>query len=653
MKSWLTFIYVVFLFGYLPAQNPLADSLVHDLNRPMDDTSRVNTLELLVNNLFLSGEYEQCRPWSDSLEWYATRANDSVEIARAKLYRGGTYQFVGLFSPGMKSYFDALNIRTLLQDTAGIAQCNLRIGQCYSGLGDLDTGYTYENRALLLYTALNDQRGTAQACNALGGTLMDMKHYDDAMKYYYEALRLRILLGDTRAIGQTYNNLGLAYYQQGKADSALPNYRRALDIKLKAGDTASAASTYNNIALVYIDVPDYDSVIFYSSIALPIAERSGNLDIQKSAHSYLSAAYEAKGNFEEALKHEHLYESFRDSIFNEDNTRESINAKLEYEYDKKEALANADFNAQLEQRNLILGATGIGLLLVLAFSVFIYSRFRLIRRQKKIIEEQKILSDHQNELISEKNKEIVDSINYARRLQEAILPPEKLIDECLPSSFILYLPKDIVAGDFYWLVKTDYRILFATADCTGHGVPGAMVSVVCSNALNRTVKEFGVTDPGKILDKVRELILQTFENSANEVNDGMDICLCSFPINRKDTVEFAGANRSLIIVHADKTITEHSGNKQPVGRTEHAQPFQTRSISIASGDTLYMMTDGFADQFGGGKGKKLKMKSLLEVLRQNSDQPVTVQKEILFKYFIAWKGTLEQVDDVLLSAIKI
>ncbi len=211
--------------------------------------------------------------------------------------------------------------------------------------------------------------------------------------------------------------------------------------------------------------------------------------------------------------------------------------------------------------------------------------------------------------IKEQYKEIQDSINYAKRIQGAILPSLRLVKQCLPQSFILYKPKDIVAGDFYWLEQHQNKILFAAADCTGHGVPGAMVSVVCNHALNRSVKEYGLGEPAKILDKTREIVIKEFEKSEEEVNDGMDISLCAW--NEKDkTLEWAGANNPLWIVRKNADVVEEiRPNKQPIGRYLNPQPFTNHEILLNTGDTVYVFTDGYQDQFGGssenGRGKKI------------------------------------------------
>jgi serine phosphatase RsbU (regulator of sigma subunit) len=261
------------------------------------------------------------------------------------------------------------------------------------------------------------------------------------------------------------------------------------------------------------------------------------------------------------------------------------------------------------------------------------------------------------------------------------LPPLKFIDEHVPNNFVLYQPKDVVAGDFYWAESKDNKFFIAAADCTGHGVPGAMVSVVCSNALNRTVNEFGITDTGKILDKTRELVLETFAKGNAEVKDGMDISLLC--IDKQNNKAFwSGANNPLWYVQSSDTsiftnstvtssevekstdagldsarpdiqLIEIKADKQPIGKTDHAKPFTTHEIAIQEGMLFYLFTDGFADQFGGPKGKKFKYKQLEELLLAIANKNMREQQQILTHQFSLWKGDLEQVDDVCVIGVKV
>jgi serine phosphatase RsbU (regulator of sigma subunit) len=345
-----------------------------------------------------------------------------------------------------------------------------------------------------------------------------------------------------------------------------------------------------------------------------------------------------------------------------------------------------------------------GLTIIMLFYLIYRMRTETLRKRQvelermveirtfEVVQEKKEV-ERQKHLVDEKNKEITDSITYAKRIQEAILPSRYSLAENLQNGFILFKPKDIVSGDFYWLEKQQEQLFFAAADCTGHGVPGAMVSVVCANSLSKALLEENLTAPGKLLDRTRELVVQRFEKSGEDVKDGMDISLCSLNFSKKyelsesyATLQWAGANNPLWIIRKAPSVLpegegnprtshpqnesessspsadgrlgraeliEYKANKQPIGKVDNPKPFTTHTIDLQKGDTIYIFTDGFADQFGGEKGKKLMYKPFKELLLSIQDKTMNEQKELLEEHFENWKGNLEQVDDVCVIGVRI
>ena len=287
----------------------------------------------------------------------------------------------------------------------------------------------------------------------------------------------------------------------------------------------------------------------------------------------------------------------------------------------------------------------------------VIERTKEIVEQKEEIEKSKTIVELQNHELEEKNHEIIQSITYAKRLQEAILPQNSFIDKYLNDYFILYMPKDIVAGDFYWFESYELNgqklLFYAAADCTGHGVPGAMVSVVCSSALNRALLEFNITDTGKILDKVREMVIETFQKSKEEVKDGMDISLCCLNLEARELF-WSGANNPLWVIRNKTAALEaFKPDKQPIGKSENPTPFYTNHILLEKGDCIYIFTDGYQDQFGGEKGKKFMAAKMKEMFINNYKNSMSSQKEIAFTAIQNWKGELEQVDDICVWGVKI
>ena len=324
----------------------------------------------------------------------------------------------------------------------------------------------------------------------------------------------------------------------------------------------------------------------------------------------------------------------------------------------------------IQSRNFII----IGFVVIFIITIFLIKVYRDKHKKNEILREQKAeifrkngeitLQKHE---IEEKKHEILDSINYAKRIQEAILPPEIWMEDTLGDCFVMYLPKDIVAGDFYWVEPLGEKVLFAAADCTGHGVPGAMVSVVCHNALNRAVREFSLTKPADILNKVTEIVIETFKNSEEQIKDGMDISLCSF--DRKNKVlEYAGAHNPLWLIRPSNlaepdmevslessgiTMYEKKADKQPVAQFSHWKPFTNHVIPILDGDVFYLSSDGYPDQFGGERGKKLKSKNFKKKLMAVQHLPLREQEVIIHDAFLEWKGDFEQLDDVCVIGVRV
>ena len=276
----------------------------------------------------------------------------------------------------------------------------------------------------------------------------------------------------------------------------------------------------------------------------------------------------------------------------------------------------------------------------------------IVEQRTAEIAEQNHQLEHQKAEIQEKTNDIVDSIKYAERIQTAILPTDDSMSKIFDGEhFVLYMPKDIVSGDFYWADRFDSQAIFSAVDCTGHGVPGAFVSIVGFNNLNRTVNEFNLREPGLILDKLTELVVETFAKSESSIKDGMDIALCN--INYETNVlSYAGANNPLVIIR-DGEMTEIKANKQPIGEFHHRVPFTTHQFELKKGDCIYVFSDGFADQFGGEKGKKFKGKALKELLLTIYNLPMQEQRLKLLLAFEQWKGEFEQLDDVCLFGVKI
>jgi tetratricopeptide (TPR) repeat protein len=687
---FLHLLFVVSLFNF--AQTPTIDSLTKALSslpKPSNKLSDSTYIKTLYN---LAWEYSFINPdtaiilaqeglqlsekthwkkgkaiclntlgWSNvvkgnypqALEYYNTGLKIAEELSDKRLQAaflgniGIVYANQSDYPKALAYYFKALKIAEELGDKKEMAADLGNIGIVYANQSDYPKALEYFFKALKISEDLGDKRSIAINLGNIGIEYQNQSDYPKALEYYFKALKISEDLGDKISVAADLGNIGNVYNYQSDYPKALEYYFKALKITEELGDKRNTAFWLGNIGNLYRKTGKFKEAEKYLKQALALSDSLGTLDVTRNNEYRLSLLYDTLGQYKLALIHFKKYIAARDTIDNDEKRKQINFLANKYEWEKKEAVMKeqqekerALFLANQRRNKIILYSVLSGLALVLVFSFFIYRSLRITKKQKQIIEEQK-------HLVEEKNKEITDSIRYAKRIQNAILPPEKVVKQYLKESFILYLPKDIVAGDFYWLETKNNTILFAAADCTGHGVPGAMVSVICNNGLNRSVREHGITEPGKILDKTREIVVAEFEKSEEDVKDGMDISLCAL---NGYHLQWAGANNPLWIIRNGELI-EYNPNKQPIGKVDNPTPFTTHHIELQQGDKLYIFSDGYADQFGGEKGKKFKAANLKKLLLSIQHESMEQQKTILQQTFNQWKANLEQVDDVLVIGV--
>jgi serine phosphatase RsbU (regulator of sigma subunit) len=627
---------------------------------------------------FLNGDYDKSRATYDEgmllVTPYAEQTLDQAVRKKAKFllaaYIGSTgviFIAAGDYPKALDYCFQALDLQQELGNRKGEAVNLSNIGITYMSQGNYPKALEYYFKSLAIDNELGNKDGQLRNYGNIGGVYMDMMMQDSALYYLNLAYDLSVELNSLRGQAINLSNIGVVHADLNQPELGLEATFKALELNERIGNKRGQGINLVNIGSNYITLKKYSEAEAYLKKGLVIADEIDALDIKKDLALNFSDLYKNTGRVERALEEYQKFIVYRDSLFNIDSERQSMEKEQQFNLAKDAAEDSVAFakqkeldamfiarqDAELKAKNNQQVAMYGGLILLVVFGGFMYNRFKVTSRQKEIIEGQKMEVEHQKHLVEEKQQEVMDSITYAKRIQSAILPPDRLIQEHLAQSFILYKPKDIVAGDFYWLRPAANGVLFAAADCTGHGVPGALVSVVCSNALNRAVNEFAISDPGKILDKVRELVIETFEKSDEEVKDGMDISLCLFSPSTL-TLSWAGANNPLWIVRKDAdTIDELKADKQPIGKFANAKPFTTHTLNLQTGDTIYVFTDGFQDQFGGEKGKKFKASSMKELLLTIRDKSMADQHVILNKAFEKWRGLLEQVDDVCVIGVRI
>jgi serine phosphatase RsbU (regulator of sigma subunit)/Flp pilus assembly protein TadD len=605
------------------------------------------------------------------------RAANIKSMASGFLNLGAVYFAKGEYDLAVEKYTLSMRIEETKNNKPGVARCLLNIGNIHLMQNELELAWDYFSRAAAIYEEMEtpDRANLAALYSNMGVVASQRGDFVQAEKYHSKSLELEKQGNNKQSLIASLTNVGLFYVEQGLYDTALPYFLEANNMLDEFSGSQAEATIKNNIAGVYLHQNKINEAIALSELSLKLAQEIGALVDIRDASETLYMAYLKKSDYRKSLDMYMLYTASKDSIASEENLSEVLRQEYKFTYETK---AMQDSLLKLEEKKLDMAELEaekaksdkrkqqslfllVGLVFAIVFGIFIYSRLRLTNKQKTIIQSQKIQVVEAYEKLEEKNKEVLDSITYAKRIQSAILPSEELINECLSNAFIIYAPKDIVAGDFYWLEPV-YRegkeplILFAAADCTGHGVPGALVSVVCHNALNRAVREFGLTDPGKILDQTREIVIAEFQkgtkktgNSSSNIKDGMDIALCAID---GDSISYAGANNPLWIVRNNELIS-FKPDKQPIGNFDQRTPFNTHQFSLLKNDTVYIFTDGYVDQFGGEKGKKFKASNLKELLLSMAGAPMDQQETRIREAFEKWRGNLEQIDDVCLIGVRV
>ena len=537
------------------------------------------------------------------------KINDPTREARGYFLAGSTYRKLGKHNEAIK--FLKMSIESYkkkdMQQKSDMGQPYLLLAEEYVAVGDLNSGLkTLEDLLDSSYKS-NNLEYVFRGRNAKGRVLALMGKTSEAIKIHNELLSL------------------VMQFEYGPSPLGAVNGEMAHDYFL-AKKYPEARKTIN-LAIEYLNNAPVQDILEYEELAFKIDSSDNNY----------------KGALTHYYRMNELKEKINKSQVIASAQRDQFNKELRESKEKQEKQKTIG-EAEKKKQRFLTYVVLAGLVIALSFASLIFISLKKSKKKNVLIEQQK-------KEVEEKQKEIIDSITYAQRLQQAILPPLDLLQKNLKDYFIYYQPKDIVAGDFYWSEEINGKFYLAAADSTGHGVPGAMVSVVCSGALSRSVKEFGCVSTGEILDKTRELVIETFTKSNSDVKDGMDVSLICID-KSSNKIFWSGANNPLWYV-VNGEMKEIKADKQPIGKTSNATPFTTHEIQYSGGGSFFLFTDGYADQFGGPKGKKFKYKTLSDLLLNNHNSSMNEQHAVLKNTFNNWKRELEQVDDICLLGLKL
>lgn len=675
MISFLQFIktafYILFLFIFSSGFSQNLDSLYNKYKKQHD--LKLKTKDLLIyGDALLHHNIDSAFVCGNIALKNAKQLKDSSIIAESHVLLGYGLESKGNYKAALQNFIIASDLFKRIKNKPKLAQCYTAMGIVYWYQGFSDKAIDYYKKNISICIEIKDENGMAASFGNIAIIFDERQDLENALLYYNKALAIFEKNKRAMQTAACLDNMSLIYKQKKDFKTALDFNLRSYNLRERIGDTLGMLASMENLGGIFISLNKYDDAIAISDRVVTIASRLGSKEDIKFAYINLKEAYEAKKDYKSANIILNKLMEIKDSLRNIENANQIAELETKFKTKEKETelseiklmqeLREAENAEKIKKKNysiIILALIGFFILL-LAF--ILLKRFKEKKQvaeelsaKNSAIENQKTIIDKAYLELSEKNKDITDSIKYAQRIQEAIFPSDSNFSSLLPQSFVFFKPKDIVSGDFYWVEKGNADSLYiAVVDCTGHGVPGAFMSIVGFNLLNKAIHENKCDTPADILHQVNidltETLKQTIE--ASSVKDGMEISLCKW--NKKENeLIFAGANT--IVYHvSNKQINTIKGNKYPIGGFygEQLQPFQNIKINIQPNDCVYLFSDGYADQFGGPKGKKYKYKQLEEFLLSNSSKSIAEQKELLSNEFESWRGNLEQVDDVCVIGIK-
>ncbi len=600
----------------------------------------------------------------------ATLLKDTFLIAESHILIAYCLEAKAIYKSALQNFIIATELYKKKKDKSRLAQCYTGMGIIYWYQGFYKKAIDYYKKNISICLEINDQNGLAAGYGNIAIIFDERKDLDNALLYYNKALAIYEKTKKPAQTAACLDNMSLVYKQKKEFKTALDLNIKSYKLRENIRDTIGMLASMENLGSIFISLKKYDDAISISERVITIASRLGAKEDIKFAYMNLKEAYEAKKDYPTANYILNKLMEIKDSLRNIDNAGQIAELETKFKTKEKEVelsevklkqqLKEKENNEQLKRKNYFIAILSVIGVLIVLIAFLLLKRFKekqqiaeAISKQNEAIEEQRIVIDKAYRELTEKNKDITDSIKYAQKIQQAVLPSYKFITNELAKTrtghFILFKPKDIVSGDFYWFYKNESSLFYVTADSTGHGVPGGFMSMLGINLLNQIIVERGITNPGDILNKLREEIIRSLKTDEGYSKDGMDAVVCKITF-KDNLLEYAAANNPIYIVR-EKELTILPAQKMPVGYSDTIKPFMTQQFTLKQKDCIYTITDGYADQFGGEKGKKFKYKQLKELLVSISDDPVSRQLETLNQNFEKWKGTLEQVDDVCIIGI--
>lgn len=678
------------------------DSLNQVLKQTNEDTSRIK-IYFQIASTYMRASDPRGTEYLENIKTWAEKNEHAIFLAQYHNLMGRWYKSKGITKQAVESFEQELKIQEQLNDSIGMASCYNNLGTMLTDQGYYNRALNYHLDALKVREKLKDERGLANSYHNIGMIYDNQKKYDDALENYFRSLALKEKVGDKGGAANTLSNISLIFIEKQLFDSSLIFSNKALENYAILGDSSSIYIINTNIAFAYQGKKEYNKAIKAFQNSLAFSRRAGSVSIESYCYQGLGDTYKGKNEFPQAISFYHkalrlfkemqaskevslvykglsecyqltgepqkaydylnMFQQLNDTLLLENNEKIVAEMQEKYESTQKQqenALLREQGKIKDLQRNVFIGIGG--LLTILAF--FMYKNIRdkqkankALHEKNEIISEQKDAIEVQRDAIEKQKNNIIDSIKYAKRIQESFLVSKEHIYSKFEDAFVLYKPRDIVSGDFYWFAEKNGKLLLAAVDCTGHGVPGALMSMLGNRLLNEIVHIQGEVIPGKILEKLHLGVVHDLQQSIDSPSqDGMDMFICAVD-QKNGSIEYAGAVNPAILVENGELIQLKStflsigGVRQ--NETSHHRTYETISRPLVKNSTIYMFSDGYIDQFNGKIMKKFGSSNLKKFVEANHSYPLQEQMIKFDENIENWRENYRQMDDILMMGIKI
>ncbi len=642
-------------------QNDFENALIHldnslRLSRLYKNSEReALSLNRIGNTYQLMGEYRKALTFYEEAMTINRDLQNDQEIARTLTNLGSVYRLYGNYELAINQHLEALSIYEGLQNNEGIAWSALNIARLFKMMKNYQKSINYVNQSLNIYQKIEEEQevstGVTLCYKELGSIYYEMGNLDYAVEYSERVLARNKSTENKLGIANSLSTLGMIYFDARNYKKSEGFLIRAKELKDSLNDNTEISSILRYLGKIYLIEGKTIKAREYLNNSLDFAQNQNLKEDIKETYLALSELYEKTDNQNKALDYYKRFTNLRDSL----NSQKINELELQYEFDKEQRRIKfeqqqkeAEQKAKLQKQKIFTWVFVGGFLFMIVLAYVIFKSYQRKKRTNVILTKQHDQIAHQNTIIT-------DSIEYAKRIQSALFPQEKFLKKVLTEHFIYMKPKNIVSGDFYWVSEKDDKTIIAVSDCTGHGVPGAFMSMLGIAFLNEIVNKSKTVQANFVLDQLRKDIIDSLhqEYGVKGSKDGMDMALCI--IDRKTLkMQYAGAYNSVFVVR-EKEVHEIKADKMPIGihAVKVDKGFVNKEFELRKQDMLYLFSDGYVDQFGGEKGLKFKQKSFKELLINISDKSMDNQKTEIEKTMGKWQGDYSQLDDMMIMGVRI